>query len=208
MNSNRREEKKGMNGMTKNIKTAVVAAVFITVVGGVLWLFSAIRSTSVAVDVDDHINVTPEQISSIKAIGEWEFMAIANEELTDTIRKGLFSNDHLSRIYYGTVRLGINMHQVKPGWIVTEGDSITVTLPPITLLDHDFIDEARTKSFFESGSWSHQDREALYKRAYRKMLERSMTTENMQQARQNGEEQFRQMMRAMGFEHVSIRWQQ
>ncbi len=194
--------------MTKNIKTAVVAAVFITVVGGVLWLFSAIRSTSVAVDVDDHINVTPEQISSIKAIGEWEFMAIANEELTDTIRKGLFSNDHLSRIYYGTVRLGINMHQVKPGWIVTEGDSITVTLPPITLLDHDFIDEARTKSFFESGSWSHQDREALYKRAYRKMLERSMTTENMQQARQNGEEQFRQMMRAMGFEHVSIRWQQ
>ena len=126
--------------------------------------------------------------------------------LVDTVRKGIFKDDHLARIYYGTVRLGINMHQVEPRWIVAEGDSITVTLPQPGLLDKDFIDEARTKSFYESGKWSHQDREKLYQKAYRQMLRHSMTQENLHNARENGEEQFRRMMKTMGFEHVNIIW--
>ena len=131
---------------------------------------------------------------------------MTSEELVDTVRKGFISDDHLARIYYGTVRLGINMHQVEPRWIVATGDSITVTLPQPGLLDKDFIDEARTKSFYESGKWSHQDREKLYQKAYRQMLHHSMTQENLQIARENGEEQFRRMMKTMGFEHVNIQW--
>ena len=157
---------------------------------------------------DQHIDLTPEQVTSIKAIGEWEFLAIANEELVDTVRKRLLKDDHLARIYYGTLRLGINMHQVKPGWIAPSGDSIEVTLPKIGLLDRDFIDEARTKSFFESGSWSHEDREKLYHQAYQKMLNHCLTPENLQQARQNGEEQFRNMMKTLGYEHILIRWEE
>ena len=38
------------------------------------------------------------------------------------------------------------------------------------------------------------------------MLHHSMTTENLQNARTNGEEQFRRMMKTMGFEHVNIIW--
>ena len=45
-----------------------------------------------------------------------------------------------------------------------------MTLPKIGLLDKDFIDEARTESFYESGSWKPSDRDALYKKAYRRML--------------------------------------
>ena len=126
----------------------------------------------------------------------------------DTTRKGLLSDDHLVRIYYGTVRLGINMHQVEPGWITADGDSVSVTLPRVELLDRDFMDEARTKSFYETGKWSQQDRAALYRKAYRQMLQHCLTKENMETARQNGEAQFRRMLRSMGFEHVSISWQQ
>ena len=107
---------------------------------------------------DDTIDPTPTQIQSIKAIGEWEFLSVSLEELADTIRKGFLSDDELSRIYYGTLRLGINMHQVEPGWLEADGDSVSLMLPKIGLLDHDFIDEARTKPFFESGSWKPEDR--------------------------------------------------
>lgn len=194
--------------MKQNIKTTALIAAAVVIVAGVVWLFHQLRQTQVTIDVDQQINITPEQITSIKDIGEWEFLAIANEELVDTTRKGILSDDHLVRIYYGTVRLGINMHQVEPGWIETEGDSITVTLPPVGLLDRDFIDEARTKSFYETGKWSHKDREELYKKAYRQMLQHCLTPQNLESARQNGEAQFLRMVRSMGFEHVGIRWQQ
>ena len=130
--------------MIKKIKiTAIILAVLLTL-GIVIWLLHAIKETEVSIVTDQNIDLTPEQVTSIKAIGEWEFLAIANEELVDTVRKGLFKDDHLARLYYGTIRLGINMHQVKPGWVAPSGDSIEVTLPKIVLLDRDFIDEART----------------------------------------------------------------
>ena len=183
------------------IAVAVVACIIV-----LWWLKGCMSKTELSIDVDQSINITPQQITSIKAIGEWEFLAVNSEELVDTVRKGFISDDHLARIYYGTVRLGINMHQVEPRWIVATGDSITVTLPQPGLLDKDFIDEARTKSFYESGKWSHQDREKLYQKAYRQMLNHSMTKENLQHARENGEEQFRRMMKTMGFEHVNVIW--
>ena len=183
------------------IAAAVIACIFV-----LWWLKGCVSKTELSLDVDQSINITPQQITSIKAIGEWEFLAVTSEELVDTVRKGFISDDHLARIYYGTVRLGINMHQVEPRWIVATGDSITVTLPQPGLLDKDFIDEARTKSFYESGKWSHQDREKLYQKAYRQMLRHSMTAENLQNARENGEELFRRMMKTMGFEHVNVQW--
>jgi len=194
--------------MKWNLKFSIYVIIFIVAAVLLIWLVRSIQKTEVNVDIDDRINVTPEQIESIKAIGEWEFLAISDEELVDTVRKGFFSDDHLVRIYYGTVRLGINMHQVEPGWIKASGDSIAITLPKIGLLDRDFIDEARTKSFHESGRWNNADREALYNRAYKKMLKHCMTTENIKTAQQNGEAQFRHMMKAMGYDHILIRWQE
>ena len=194
--------------MNRTVKYSQYLFVAIVALCLVIWLTVSFKKTEVSVDVDQKINVTPEQIESIKAIGEWEFLAIADEEMVDTMRKGIFSDDHLVRIYYGTVRLGINMHQVEPGWISASGDSIEVTLPKIGLLDRDFIDEARTQSFHESGRWKAADREAMYRKAYKKMLKRCVTPENIKSAKHNGEEQFRQIMKSMGYEHIAIRWKE
>ena len=188
-------------------KIIIILTLVVVVIIALRWLVRSLSHSEVTVAANEQIDITPEQITSIKALGEWEFLAIANEELVDTVRKNILKDDHLVRIYYGTVRLGVNMHQVSPGWIRTAGDSIEVVLPKIGLLDRDFIDEARSKSFFESGKWSPKDREALYRKAYQKMLRRSLTKENIDKARQNGEAQFRQMMRSMGYEHVSIRFE-
>ena len=186
------------------LKWVVRALVLVVVILVLWWLLFAEKDNHIAIEVDDGIDVTPQQIESIRAIGQWEFLSISTEELVDTVRKGLFRDDELVRIYYGTLRLGVNMHQVKRGWLQVAGDSVTVTLPQVGLLDKDFIDEARTKPFYEVGSWKPADRETLYKKAYRQMMSHCLTKENLQAAKANGEAQFRSMMRSMGYKHVKI----
>ena len=168
------------------------------------WLAFAEKDNHLELGANSDINVTPQQIQLIKDIGEWEFLSVSNEELVDTVRKGLFSDDHLVRIYYGTLRLGIDLSKAKKGWIKTQGDSVMVTLPKIGLLDKDFIDEARTKAFYESGRWTAADREALYRKANRQMIAHCLTPENLRSAQDNADQQFRKMLKAMGFSYVSI----
>ena len=148
--------------------------------------------------------MTPSEIESIRRIGQWEFMAINDEELVDTVRKGFFSDDHLVRIYYGTIRLGLDLSDFGASRISRHEDSLAVRLPQITLLDNHFIDEARTQSFHESGSWSNKDRQALYERARHKMKTRCITPATCEGTRQLAESQVRRLLMAMGYEKVSI----
>lgn len=186
------------------IKIGTCVVIVGAIIAGVLWFKGLTKGDYIDFGPDTSIDLTPTQIQSMKAIGEWEFLSVNTEELVDTVRKGIFTNDELVRIYYGTLRLGLNMHQVEPGWIKTKGDSITITLPKIGLLDKDFIDEARTKSFYESGSWKPSDRDALYKKAYRRMLTHGLTKENLEAAEMNADQQMRHMMQSMGFKKVNI----
>jgi len=188
----------------KTYKFAIIIFCISLVIVAFFWLRSCTKNDYIELGADELIDHTPTQIQSIKAIGEWEFLSVSLEELTDTVRKGFFSDDELSRIYYGTLRLGINMHQVEPGWLETEGDSVRLTLPRVELLDRDFIDEARTKPFFETGSWKPEDREALYRQAHERMLQHGLTKENLAAAETNAREQITSLMRAMGFRNVTI----
>ena len=190
---------------TSNLVKILALTAFILVF---VWLVFFEKDNTIELGVDDRIGDTPTQIESMKAIGEWEFLSVSNEELVDTVRKGLLSDDHLVRIYYGTLRLGINMHQARPHWLTVSGDTATAVLPKVGLLDKNFIDEARTKSFYESGSWQESDREALYKKAYRMMLQRCMTPSNVKAAEENAEAQFRKMLLALGYKNVIIKFEQ
>ena len=187
-----------------NIRSIAVATAVIVVVVLAVWLYRALGDARIEMGTDDSIGLTPTQIESIKAVGEWEFLSISTEELIDTTRKRLFSDDQLVRIYYGTLRLGVNMKQVEPGWIEQRHDTLFLTLPKVGLLDRDFIDEARTKSFFESGSWKAEDREALYKRAYQKIKVHCLTPTNLRTAEDNARESFRKLLRSMGYPKTVI----
>lgn len=171
------------------------------------WLLrNCMSEPLLSIERSDRIELTPVQIQSIRDIGQWEFLSVTDEELVDTVRKGLFRDDHLVRIYYGTMRLGIDLAKVSEGWITTSGDSVVLMLPPVGLLDERFIDEARTQSFHESGRWSARDREALYQKARRQMLAHGLTPQNLRSAEDNADAQFRRLLRSMGFEQVIIRF--
>ena len=64
------------------------------------------------------IDLTPSQIRSIQRIGRWEFLAISDEELVDTLRPRTFQkDDRLVRIYHGTLRLGVDLQRCQDDWV-------------------------------------------------------------------------------------------
>ena len=188
---------------------AAIVLVFIFVIGLIgLFFIDKISDRLPGMNSEDtsEVIMTPSQIESIRRIGQWEFMSINDEELVDTIRKGFFSDDHLVRIYYGTLRLGIDLSDFDAQRISKHEDSLAIQLPAVTLLDDHFIDEARTKSFHESGSWSNKDRQALYERARHKMKARCITPATLEGTQKLAETQIRRLLMNMGFEKVSIRF--
>ena len=149
----------------------------------------------------ERVTLTPTQIKSIESIGEWEFLAVSDEEIVDTVSHGFFGDSELIRIYYGTLRMGIDLRQARKGWIRLEGDTVCADLPPVRLLGNEFIDEARTQTFYETGTWTAADRKRLYLKASRIMRQRVV---NLNKASQQAEAQMDKLLHAMGFEHVRI----
>lgn len=194
----------------KNRSCFIIAAIVLAFIFGlgliVMFFLGKAKNAlpSVALTETTHVYMTPTQIQQIRAIGQWEFMAINDEELADTTRRGVFFDDHLVRIYYGTLRLGIDLSTLDSTNIESQGDILLLHLPDVTLLDKDFIDEARTRSFHESGNWSNRDRQDLYERARQRMIARCVTPEALASTRQQAEAQIRQMLQAMGFENIVI----
>ena len=194
-----------MNNNRKSRTLILLLSAFVIVCLG--WQLTRTCSNTVSIESQSRIDLTPEQIQSIRDIGQWEFLAVSDEELIDTVRRGIFSDDRIARIYYGTMRVGVDMAKVSAGWLTTQGDTVVLTLPPVGLLDYQFIDEARTVAFYESGRWTAKDREAMYQRARRRMLAHGLSPQNLRSAEDNADAQFRQFLHAMGFQNVIIRFE-
>lgn len=182
------------------ILAGVVAALAATAV-----ILSKCEGTGIEVEKSHHVEVTPATIASIKAIGQWEFLTVNDEEYVDTVRKRFLGDDGLARIYYGTLRLGVDMSQMGEHSLRMEGDTLLVaTVPRVGLLDKNFIDEARTRSFYEKGKWDAGAREDLYERAHRMMLGRCVTPTNLRRAEDNARRELTRLFNTMGYEHVRI----
>lgn len=189
----------GQMGCLPYVIVAIVVAALL------VWFHFSTKDDHIEMTVNTKIDLTPAQVQSITDIGQWEFLSITDEELADTVSHGIFSDAELMRIYSGTLRLGIDLRKAKQGWLSVKDDSVVVAvLPPIELLDPNFIDEANSQAFFESGSWEPADRKTLYNKAHRQMLARCMTKENVAAAERNAVEQMTRLLRSMGFEHVSV----
>ena len=171
----------------------------------ILWGISRLlKGTSLAIVENRNIDLTPTQVKRIEAIGEWEFLQVNDEELIDTVKHGFFGNSELARIYYGTLRLGINLKETPEGWLTQKRDTLIATLPPIKLLDLHFIDEARTMPFYEKGSWTETDRKRMYEKAYDVMLKRALSHQNLQLAQENAKQQVKELLRSMGAKNVVV----
>ena len=191
----------------KQYKIVIGAVIVIAVVAMFFWVKSAFKDNYLELGTNEHIDATPTQIQSIRAIGEWEFLSVSAEEMVDTVRKGFFSDDELVRIYYGTLRLGIDMQNLSEDAIRVQGDTLQVTLPKVGLLDKDFIDESKTKPFYESGKWSPQAHDALYRKARNQMLHHCLTKDNLTAAQSNAESQLSNLFHTLGYKNISLHFE-
>lgn len=211
MEDNKKLGNKRGNGLVSlwtsigRLKLYAVLVLVVLAVVAMAYLVRSCRDNSITATVNDKIDITPTQVTAMKEIGEWEFLSIEDEEMIDTVRKGIFKDDQLIRIYSGTLRLGIDLAEAEDGWVKVDGDTLKVVLPRVKLLDEDFIDEAKTQSFFETGTWSDKAREDMYHRAAAKMKRRCLTRENIESAENNALKQFYQMFKAMGFDYVNVK---
>ncbi len=187
---------------------AILAVIAAIVIGLLLWKGLQQAIPSITISERREIGLLPTQIQSIRDIGQWEFLSIDDEELVDTMRSGFLFDDHLVCIYRGTLRLGIDMQEIREENISVSDDSLSISLPQVSLLDDRFIDEARTEIFFESGQWSAYAHDELYHRAKEQMKARALTAENRNRTQQLAEQQIRQLFQAMGYKHVAVTFQE
>lgn len=193
------------NRQEKNIGIKLLGDITAMIlIGMVLTLIITGTETSFRISKSERINITPIRVQDIRDIGQWEFLSISDEELVDTLEENWWRDKELIRIYRGTLRLGIDLGKAEEQWIYLQGDTAVVELPGIELLDEDFIDEANSEAFFETGSWNQDAREALYQKAKRQMYNRCYTRENIRKAEENAKEQLAQFVKAMGFEHAVV----
>lgn len=183
----------------------------LAIVGGLIAaavLFRAVRQNppvKLHVTRSTRIDITPEEITAIRRIGQWEFLSVATEEMVEWHEHGTFSNRHLVRIYSGTLRLGVDLSRASDDWFTSLPDSVAkLVLPPVGLLDEQFIDEAATRSFYEKGTIPAAVRDSLYVRAADAMKKRCLTEENLQTTETAAREHFTTLFRNLGFRKVEI----
>lgn len=198
-----------MKKENKNLIFGGTAIAAVIVIGAFLFnaVFSVIKNAAPKVEVTETTTIveTPNIIKSIRNIGQWEFLTINDEEVVERTHKNLIlSDDYLVRIYYGTMRLGIDFQELKEKAVKVDGDSISLTLPPVKLLDDDFIDEALTKTFYESGTWDNASHKNMYNEARENMMKYGMSRENLQHTRELAEAQMRQLLQGLGFKRITI----
>lgn len=153
------------------------------------------------------IAVTPQVVKSIRDIRQWEFVKLTDEEVIDTVREiAMWPDDRLVLIFHGTPRIGLDLSDAPDNWVVNDNDSLTVTLPQPRLLDPQFIDEALTEVFAQSGKWSAEDRESMYEAARSRMMARALSGDNLKRVRQAAKERFTSIFMSLGAAHVEVRF--
>lgn len=195
-----------------------LALIFVVLCAIAFFAWKAYRVISgseplMAVSHNENIERTPEEIRSIKDIGQWEFLEITTEELVERHEPHALGDTHLVKVYKGTLRLGIDMSKAADKWFREDTTAIKspegrgtviLTLPDISLLDENFIDEAKTITFYEKGKFSAKAKQELYEQAAKTMKKRALTPHNLESARQAAETQFAKLFKSFGYDNVII----
>ena len=188
------------------LRLILTAATLIALVSMVVVLATKGTVNTISFGPDNSgISIEATQLKSVRDIGQWEFLTVSDEELVDsTAGRILGSDKQITRIYYGTLRMGIDMTQLGEDAIRMHEDTLDVKLPPVQLLDKEFIDETRTRSFFEKGSWDNSARKALYEKAKRQMESRCLTEDNFNITQARAVEEVARLFESMGYAYVDV----
>ena len=76
--------------LKRRIMTFLLILISVVVIVAVAYIIFSVKDSNIEVTDSTTVEITPSQLESIRAIGEWEFLTVNDEELVDTIDKGFF----------------------------------------------------------------------------------------------------------------------
>ena len=197
--------------MRHTLRFYITAALLCIAVGVAAYL--ALRyvfsSSSLTTETEERIERTPAVVDSIRSIGQWELASVELSVDVDTIRKrwiGLVK-DEVKRRYTGRLSVGIDMTQLQDSCYAVSGDTITVTLPAVRLLDTNFIDESRTRTLIadnEEFADNPQVKKAMLEKARRRLAAQGADSETVAECRQRAAAEVKERFSAIGYSTVVV----
>ena len=197
--------------MKHTLRFYITAALLCIAVGvaAYLALRYVLSSSSLTTEAEERIERTPAVVDSIRSIVQWELASVELSVDVDTIRKrwiGLVK-DEVKRRYTGRLSVGIDMTQLQDSCYAVSGDTITVTLPAVRLLDTNFIDESRTRTLIadnEEFADNPQVKKAMLEKARRRLAEQGADRETVAECRQRAAAEVKERFSAIGYSTVVV----
>lgn len=197
--------------MKHTLRFYITAALLCIAVGvaAYLALRHVFSSSSLTTEAEERIERTPAVVDSIRSIGQWELASVELSVDVDTIRKrwiGLVK-DEVKRRYTGRLSVGIDMTQLQDSCYAVSGDTITVTLPAVRLLDTNFIDESRTRTLIadnEEFADNPQVKKAMLEKARRRLAAQGADSKTVAECRQRAAAEVKERFSAIGYSTVVV----
>ena len=197
--------------MKRTLRFYITAALLCLAVGvaAYLALRSVFSGSSLTTEAEERIERTPAVVDSIRSIGQWELASVELSVDVDTIRKrwiGLVK-DEVKRRYTGKLSIGIDMTQLQDGCYAVSGDTITVTLPAVGLLDTNFIDESRTRTLIadnEEFADNPQVKKAMLEKARRRLAAQGADSKTIADCSQRAASEVTDRFSAIGYATVVV----
>ena len=197
--------------MKRTLRFYITAALLCLAVGvaAYLALRSVFSGSSLTTEAEERIERTPAVVDSIRSIGQWELASVELSVDVDTIRKrwiGLVK-DEVKRRYTGKLSIGIDMTQLHDSCYAVSGDTITVTLPAVGLLDTNFIDESRTRTLIadnEEFADNPQVKKAMLEKARRRLAAQGADSKTIADCSQRAASEVTDRFSAIGYATVVV----
>jgi len=151
------------------------------------------------------------QITDLSKTAKLKVLSIYKEVIISQYRQErgfLFSQNEyqIHSIYPGRLDIGFDLTKCEDNWIVTDGDTIIVSLPPVEILNKDawYIDETKKQTPIEDGTWTTADYNMMAQRA-NALIRRTCELEDCyKQAEIQGFKVVSNLLKTFGYTNLKI----
>lgn len=194
-------------GLVRQILVKVIVYAIIAIV---VWIlvrkFISVAAPEVTTDDNERIDSTEVVVKRIETSRQWTFLKIPVEEVVSR-EKGLIWKDNITKKFKGQIELGLDLRMMLPGWAVYQtGDfsKIELNMPPIEILNTDFLDEAASQTLIDEGSWELDDKKSMKEEAIQKMRSQALSLHNIEAAEAMARRELTETFKKLGYKDVIV----
>ncbi len=194
-----------MDKMNELMKWLLTAATILVALGLVLLLVHLNKPSEPL-----NYSTGPVTVLDIAKTEKLKVLTIRKEVLAHQhrISSGLLrkNEERIYVIYPATLHFGFDLTRCDRSSIRTHGDSVSVVLPPVQVLNHNgrSVDEALKRTAIEEGEWSATEMTNLRNRAEAIMLRQCEYDGCYDRAEQAGVSAVRAMLASLGYSHIEV----